>query len=835
MADMEKSAEGLEGSGRGAGYGHFASEMKIEEAQGELDPGEAVIRREMEVEADMQLQAALEEKQKAEEKLKAALAEKQEAEAKLKALEEKMEAEAKLKAGTYYRDGLKSVLEPGRVSGFGPEPEPDAGFDYEAEAEAGSGYESKSDDGSDNDSSGDKSGVHSEFEDKPDLNSCSDNPLVYDIHRSDNKAPYDMETQDQSCLRPGKDMPIGRGRSRAKTSLFKHNRHPHDPLRGRMDQDSAGAGDPAKSDTQEEKDIFQGRSKRSRRKNAGAVHISQEKTHIPKSKAGSEAAAAIEGEESNRMSIRGKKIAAITVCTLAIAVLLAGGAYAAAAQKYKRVFFPNTTINGMDASGMTVAEAKERLTEGIQGYVLTIEERGGKQEQITGEEIRLRAKFDGSLEQVVTKQNPYAWLSYKLNPAEYTIDTMVEYDEEALEQAAGGLDCMNPEFMTEPENAVISDYIPGQGYTILPQAKGTVVLPDVLKSSIADSVINMRERLSLEEAGAYKEPEIGESDPALRERLDAMNRFISTTVTYRFGDKTEVLSGDRTHDWLEVDEGGNITVDEAKAAAYVEELAVTHNTANKAKNIKTSYGQTIQVKGGTYGWKINQSEETAELIGILRSGQSQEREPVYSQKGASRGEKDYGDTYVEINLTAQHLFFYKNGSLLVESDFVSGNLSRGWGTPAGSFPLTYKQRNATLKGEGYRTPVDYWMPFNGGIGMHDAKWRGAFGGTIYKTGGSHGCINLPHAVAKKIYENISAGMPVICYNLEGTEKGTSTAQPPQPPVTPPTEAPVELPTEAPVEPPIETPAPPPETTAPSGPGSDPNLTGEATGPGGGPQ
>lgn len=60
---------------------------------------------------------------------------------------------------------------------------------------------------------------------------------------------------------------------------------------------------------------------------------------------------------------------------------------------------------------------------------------------------------------------------------------------------------------------------------------------------------------------------------------------------------------------------------------------------------------------------------------------------------------------------------------MVESDFVSGNLAKGWGTPAGSYPLAYKQKNAVLKGENYRTPVNYWMPFNNGIGMHDAKWR----------------------------------------------------------------------------------------------------------------
>ena len=128
---------------------------------------------------------------------------------------------------------------------------------------------------------------------------------------------------------------------------------------------------------------------------------------------------------------------------------------------------------------------------------------------------------------------------------------------------------------------------------------------------------------------------------------------------------------------------------------------------------------------------------------------------------------------MEINLTAQHLYFYVDGKLLVQSDFVSGNAAKGWSTPAGAYALTYKQRNATLKGQGYATPVSYWMPFNGGIGLHDANWRKTFGGTIYKNKGSHGCINLPPAVAKTIYENISAGDPVLCYHLDGTESSST--------------------------------------------------------------
>ena len=146
---------------------------------------------------------------------------------------------------------------------------------------------------------------------------------------------------------------------------------------------------------------------------------------------------------------------------------------------------------------------------------------------------------------------------------------------------------------------------------------------------------------------------------------------------------------------------------------------------------------------GFYGWRINQSEETRELLGILEAGESVSREPVYLQTAASHDGPDYGSTYAEVNLTAQHLIFYKDGQKVLESDFVSGNVSRGHTTPPGIFSITYKQRDAVLKGEGYASPVKFWMPFNGGIGFHDASWRSSFGGSIYKNGGSHGCVNMP--------------------------------------------------------------------------------------------
>lgn len=798
MADMKKTAADRENDGLNTGFKADGSKMEIEEAQGELVPGEAVIEQDMEVEADIQLQAALEEKLKAEAKLQAALEAKREAEAALQAaLEEKREAEAKLEADMSVPDTVRRP----HVETM-PERETMPGREAAPERETASGRERAAETAELPDTA--------EVSDKTE---AADTVEVYDK----TKAPERRKSLETAEIPDIVESPETVAGETAATL------------------DDGGEYGYQGGDGHREERTGRGRSRaRSRKKGSDkkGEETPAEMKRSLKAEAGKAEAAATAGGGDGKKGGKGKKTAVIAACALAAVILAGGGIYAGMAQKYKRVFFPNTKINGLDASGRTVAEVKEMISGGISNYVLTIEEREGKEEQITGEEIGLQSKFDGTLEQIVTTQNPYAWLSYQLNPAEYTISTMIEYDEEALTQAAQGLECMDPSLIKEPENAYVSDYIPGQGYSIIPETDGTVVLEDVLKSSLADSIINLKDTLSLEEAGAYKEPEIKQDDATLKERVDTMNRFVSTTITYKFGDKTEVLNGDRTHEWLTADEAGNITVDASQAAGYVAELAATYNTSNKAKNFKTSYDQTIQVKGGTYGWKINQSEETAELVNLLQSGQSQEREPVYSQKAASRGENDYGNTYVEINLTAQHLYFYKDGNLVVDSDFVSGNLSRGWGTPAGTYPLNYKQRNAVLKGENYRTPVDYWMPFNGGIGMHDATWRGTFGGTIYKTNGSHGCINLPHSVAKKIYENISSGIPVICYNLAGTEKGTSAVTPPPTQAVTPTQPPVEVPTEAvPVTPPTEAPTLPPETMAPAGPGSDTGNHGGASGPG----
>ena len=176
-----------------------------------------------------------------------------------------------------------------------------------------------------------------------------------------------------------------------------------------------------------------------------------------------------------------------------------------------------------------------------------------------------------------------------------------------------------------------------------------------------------------------------------------MNKYAGTAITYDFGDKQEVLDGKTIHKWISVNEEEHkAQISQEKVAEYVAYLADTYNTAGKSKSLKSSYGTDITVSGGDYGWKIDQEKETEALAKNIKKGEKITKEPEYSQTANSRAGNDYGDTYVEVNLTAQHLYYYKNGSLVLETDFVSGNDAKGWSTPVGAYGLYYKQLDKKL-------------------------------------------------------------------------------------------------------------------------------------------
>ncbi len=437
-------------------------------------------------------------------------------------------------------------------------------------------------------------------------------------------------------------------------------------------------------------------------------------------------------------------------------------------------FLPATTLNGISISGKSQKDVEEMIVKEIDGYEMAICERDGEEEIIKGKDIALKPEFGDNILKKIKEQNAFSWPLAFFNPQKLQEDTMVVFDKVKLQEAANGLQCMQEENQVSPKDAYCSQYH-ADGYKIVPEEQGSRIKKKRLLSVLEEGVSNLKKEVSLEEEACYETPSITSEDEGLIKLADTLNAYTGVTLTYDVGEKQETLDGSITHAWMLID-GMDVSIDEEAVGAYVDKLAADYNTAFRKHTLKTSYDKEVEIVNGDYGWKIDKEGEKEQIIKDLKGGKSLTREITYSQRAKSHGENDYGDTYVEINLTAQHLFFYKDGSLIVESDFVSGNLSKNYDTPTGIYGLTYKERDAVLRGENYASPVTYWMPYCNNVGMHDASWRSSFGGNIYKTSGSHGCINLPKSAAEKIFEHIQEGDPVLVYTLPGTESPAAVAQ-----------------------------------------------------------
>lgn len=444
-----------------------------------------------------------------------------------------------------------------------------------------------------------------------------------------------------------------------------------------------------------------------------------------------------------------------------IFILILLGAYLRISVYFINHFYFGTVINHINVSGKTVEGAQKEILSKTEGYALELEGRDGTKDQIQGKAINLKYNLDTEIKELKDKQNSFEWIYKLLMSKDFKVPEAVTYDKELLEEQFNGLSYFDADNIIEPRNPNF-EYT-DNGYVVVKEVCGNKVKKDILYEHIENAILNGETKINLESINSYENPKYTSNSKEVIDAKNILDKYVGTSVTYTFGDRTEVLDKSVIHDWLSVSGDLEVILDEEKVNSYVDKLANTYNTVGITRDFSTSVGATAKVSGGYYGWKIDNSQETQNLIEIIKQGQSVTREPIYKQKALSRNLNDIGNTYVEINMSSQHLWFYKNGALVVEGDVVTGNVSRGHSTPAGVYELNYKQKDTTLKGADYSANVSFWMPFNGGIGIHDASWRGAFGGQIYLSNGSHGCVNSPYYLANTIFKNIEPGTPIICY------------------------------------------------------------------------
>lgn len=432
----------------------------------------------------------------------------------------------------------------------------------------------------------------------------------------------------------------------------------------------------------------------------------------------------------------------------------------------------NTQINGQNFSGKTADQAEEAFMAGVDEYELTLYELDGASETISGDEIDLEYEEGTGLEELLESQNGFAWPASIFIKSDEKVNVGVTYDEQKLQQEIDSLQAVTAEQTPAVSAQPVYD---GTEFVVQPEEYGTAVDREVLDEKIAQAVEGLSGTLDLEEEGCYQVPAYTEDSPEVQEACDLMNEYCQASIVYTMSENVtidaSVISG-----WLRTDEQMQVVIDEAGVRAWLEEFGNTYDTVGTTRTFTTPSGKSATVSGGTYGWSINEDAEYEVIINAIQNGENLTREPEYYIGGtaASHDMPDWGTTYIDVDLSAQHMWYVVDGSVVLETDVVTGYPSADMITPEGVYTILEKSLDETLIGAtdpstgepSYRTPVDYWMRVTWeGVGFHDAIWQSAFGGTLNQIAGigSHGCINMPLDQAAALYNQVEVGTPVVIH------------------------------------------------------------------------
>ena len=497
---------------------------------------------------------------------------------------------------------------------------------------------------------------------------------------------------------------------------------------------------------------------------------------------GSEIPAVESPEEKKKKKKKRRSLLAFWLSFLILAGAL-GGIYYYGYQYCQTHFMPGTTINGYDCSDMTVDEAQRWFDIAAKNYVMNIRFRGGATETLSAEDLGFSYQPDGSIDVLLQNQDETLWPKYYLEENHYTITPTGTYDPDILEASLRALPELQEENMILPEDAYIqfrdgTKDTDGE-FVIVPDVKGSTIDLDQLAAGVGDAAARYEEMVDAEEIPyAYKTAGTQADDAKLVARCMDLNDMVGASLTYVMPDKEEIrLNSDILKDWLVKDKKGRLVKDEEiwkeKISDFVQTLADNGNTVGMKRHFNATLQGPIVVEGGFYGYAVDQEAERNRLAKDLENCVKDTRTPIYWNLPYNE-ETEYdgiGTTYIEADLSAQHVWCYIQGRLVMDCDCVSGTMNDGHATQAGVHGIMFKKRNALLQGlmpnssteYEYETEVKYWMPFYTDVGFHDAWWRADFGGDIYLKDGSHGCINLPPEAAEELFSYCDENMPVVVY------------------------------------------------------------------------
>ena len=460
-------------------------------------------------------------------------------------------------------------------------------------------------------------------------------------------------------------------------------------------------------------------------------------------------------EERRRRRQRRHRRRILTIFSISLIVIALGIFFFSKYQAER--FREGTIINTVDCSNLTVDEAFQKINEYLENQKITyLFIDSTVTEPSNSYSITLESKEE--LSEILEQQN-----NGEKNRT-YSL-TNVSLDEAKLKEHLLSIEYLDEANMQNPRNAYL-EFGDDNLFHIVPETLGNVIDFDEAYELAIDTLKSGNTTIDFTSITKTL-PEILSTNQQLVIAKEELNKIFSTVINYTLPDGSNfTLDFNTFKDWLTQDDTGMYHFElEDFLEAFLDILEDKINENNSYVSFNaTDVGPVSVYLPESKRATLNREAEISKIREAL--GTTQNRSPIYKQSAYTLTDKN---SYVEIDITRQHVWMYKDGVCIVDTPCVTGNASNH-NTPSGVFTLTYKTTNTYLQGYNddgsrYKSYVNYWMPFNGGIGMHDALWRDAdeFGGKTYKGNGSHGCVNLPLSAAETIYNNIDSSMPIIVY------------------------------------------------------------------------
>ena len=443
-------------------------------------------------------------------------------------------------------------------------------------------------------------------------------------------------------------------------------------------------------------------------------------------------------------------------------------------------FLPNTHVQGVDIGYLDAAAAEAKLQSDIVYDSILLKGRSGDEVlRLDGAEV---VKSFSSTQEAISAQDKLLWIRALLvEGIDPGIKLSAEADEEKLNEAISALSMLNPDNITSFSNAHPKLNAETNLYEVEAETEGNDIDTNAFTEAVREAIANGCAELDLDEAGVYKEPTMRSDSSLLAGQIDWMNAINSAGASLDLGAGVVIpVNGELIGALV----GADGMADEQAVRNYVTWIAVTYNTSSADKTRSfINHNNIEKIINTSYGWELNEDKTYPLLFELINkvifdttvadtatlNPEDYAIKAVWKKSAASHAENDLGPSYIEIDMGEQNVYVYIDGNCVLTTPCVTGRMTKGRMTPEGMYQIQYKQKNRYLTGRNpngsisYRSYVHYWMPFNGGIGLHDATWRSKFGGNLYVGGGSHGCINLPLDMAQQLYDIVYTGMPVVCY------------------------------------------------------------------------